>query len=200
MHTENLIKMLILVGPSYCGKTHLQERLLKIGNFKRIISSTSRKMREGEKDGIHYFFRDRIEMLKKLENDRFLQSVEYGGNIYGTEMHLYEDLINSETTGIFVATPEAINDTIDMLKTRGISVDMSVVYFAVSDDLLRSHGAGNDSLRDQRADTRKTFMEMYNRGDFKKDNINIKIISDGDVNDDLAENLNRELFEVKKAS
>ena len=48
------------------------------------VSATTRAPRQGETDGISYYFLDREEFLRRAEDDGFLEWAEYAGNCYGT--------------------------------------------------------------------------------------------------------------------
>ena len=56
--------LLIISGPSGSGKGTIVERLCEKNNFSLSISATTRKPREYEKDGVHYFFHTREEPRK----------------------------------------------------------------------------------------------------------------------------------------
>ena len=50
--------VIILSAPSGCGKdTIISKAMEKDGTLKYAISSTTRKPREGEIDGVHYIFK-----------------------------------------------------------------------------------------------------------------------------------------------
>ena len=48
------------------------------------ISATTRKPREGEKDGREYFFLEKEEFEKKISQDEFIEYAKYVDNYYGT--------------------------------------------------------------------------------------------------------------------
>jgi guanylate kinase len=74
--------MILLIGHSAAGKTTIEKELHKQG-FDRIISYTSRPMREGEINGIDYHFISETEFLYGLENGFFSESTNYRGWHYG---------------------------------------------------------------------------------------------------------------------
>jgi len=72
-------------GPSGSGKDTVLNKLISKRDDTRIsISMTTRKPREGEVDGVHYYFVDRDFFEKKIEADGVLEYAEYAGNLYGT--------------------------------------------------------------------------------------------------------------------
>jgi len=79
--------VLVLSGPSGAGKSSLIKRIEpEIGEYYFSISSTTRAMREGEKDGVEYHFIDVEEFKKDIDNDDFLEYAVVHGNYYGTSI------------------------------------------------------------------------------------------------------------------
>ena len=78
-------KLVVISGSSGVGKgTVIKEFLSRNPEFKLSISCTTRLPREGEKDGVNYFFLSREEFLNAIEEDKFLEWAEFSGNMYGT--------------------------------------------------------------------------------------------------------------------
>lgn len=83
-------KLIVISGPSGVGKgtivKHLQDRY-KEENKKLYlsISCTTRNPREGEVDGVNYYFITEEEFKEKINNNDFLEYNQYGtGKYYGT--------------------------------------------------------------------------------------------------------------------
>lgn len=75
----------IVTAPSGAGKTSLVRELVKGDDSLRIsVSHTTRPRRDGERDGIDYFFVEREEFQRKLEAGAFLEHAEVYGHYYGT--------------------------------------------------------------------------------------------------------------------
>lgn len=77
-------KLYIISGPSGAGKGTICKRLLEETALELSISMTTRAPREGEIDGIHYYFVSHDEFLAYIDNDGFLEHAEIYGNRYGT--------------------------------------------------------------------------------------------------------------------
>ncbi|WP_114352760.1 guanylate kinase [Saliterribacillus persicus] len=83
--------LFILSGPSGVGKGTVRKSLFeKDTNLKYSISMTTRKMREGEKDGIDYFFRTHEEFEKMIDENKLLEHANFVGNYYGTPREYVE--------------------------------------------------------------------------------------------------------------
>ena len=77
--------MVILSAPSGCGKDTVFREILKIRNdVCESISATTRSPREGEVNGVNYYFHSVEEFERMVENDEFLEYVSYAGKYYGT--------------------------------------------------------------------------------------------------------------------
>lgn len=89
-HNHGLL--IVLSGPSGCGKGTLVAELLKRGDCAVSVSATTRQPREGEIDGTHYFFVTREEFEQRIAENRLLEHAEYCGNYYGTPREEVERL------------------------------------------------------------------------------------------------------------
>jgi len=89
--------LVILSGPSGSGKTSIAREVCKrIGLDKTYfsISTTTRPPREGEKNGIDYFFVTKDEFLEDIDNNQFLEWAEVHGNYYGTSLKQIKEALN----------------------------------------------------------------------------------------------------------
>ena len=79
--------VLVLSGPSGAGKSSLINKIAhEIGEHYFSISTTTRPMREGEVDGVHYHFVSESEFKRDIEEDSFLEYALVHGNYYGTSL------------------------------------------------------------------------------------------------------------------
>ena len=79
---------------SGAGKTTLKDKV--IGEFPDIvysISATTRSPREGEVNGVHYFFKTKEEFEKLIKEDGLIEWNEVHGNYYGTPKSFVEDML-----------------------------------------------------------------------------------------------------------
>ena len=86
--------LIIVSAPSGCGKSTVVHRLMeKRENLRFSVSATTRKPREGETDGVDYYFVSRQEFRRMVDEDEFLEHAEYVGNCYGTPRAPVEALL-----------------------------------------------------------------------------------------------------------
>ncbi len=79
--------ILIISGPSGAGKSSLIKAAREqIGDFYFSISTTTRPPREGERDGVDYFFVDHETFEEDIKAGEFLEYAQVHGNYYGTSL------------------------------------------------------------------------------------------------------------------
>jgi len=94
----------VFIGPSGSGKTTMSRLMKEIhpGTIE-FISTTTRAPRQGEVEGIDYYFIEKNEFLTKLRNNEFVEHVEYSGNCYGlTKDAVYDALGKSDKCVVVV--------------------------------------------------------------------------------------------------
>lgn len=75
--------MIVITGPSASGKTMIAKGLENKYGFKKAITTTTRELREGEVDGVDYFFISKEEFERRLKEGLFVEYTLYNGNYYG---------------------------------------------------------------------------------------------------------------------
>ncbi|MBR0284383.1 MAG: guanylate kinase [Selenomonadaceae bacterium] len=79
--------LIVVSGPSGTGKgTVCKELLAKLPEMAYSISATTRQPREGELDGVNYYFLTREKFTQMIEEGGFLEWAEVYGNYYGTPL------------------------------------------------------------------------------------------------------------------
>ncbi|MBL4952626.1 guanylate kinase [Neobacillus sp. OS1-32] len=88
--------LIVLSGPSGVGKGTVRKEIFSQPDtaFEYSISVTTRKPREGEVDGVDYFFKTREEFENLIKNDKLLEYAEFVGNYYGTPVDYVQQTLN----------------------------------------------------------------------------------------------------------
>lgn len=120
-------KTFIVSGPSGVGKSTVLKSLLeRRRDVYFSVSATTREIRPGEENGVHYHFLEVDTFRQWIAREEFLEYAEYVGNFYGTPkryvdeaMDRGEDVIldieiqgaiqvkskRPETVSVFIAPP-----------------------------------------------------------------------------------------------
>lgn len=117
--SENKAKLFVVSAPSGCGKGTILSEVIKAKKFHYSVSCTTRTPRDGEVDGVNYYFIDKEKFKQMAEQGQFLEYAKFASNYYGTpEKAVRESLekgidivLEIETKGAFQireAMPEAV--------------------------------------------------------------------------------------------
>ena len=120
-------KLFVMSAASGAGKTTLKDMVIKdFPDIKYSISATTRKPREGELDGVHYFFKTKEEFEQMIKDNALVEYNLVHGNYYGTPKSFVEktlaegnrvlfdldvfgkvnfDKVYPDATGIFIMPP-----------------------------------------------------------------------------------------------
>ncbi|EAI3519569.1 guanylate kinase [Campylobacter jejuni] len=95
--------VLLISGPSGAGKSTLLKKLFDEFEDELYfsISSTTRKPREGEKNGIHYHFISHEEFQKGIDSDHFLEWARVHENFYGTSLKYTQNALDNGKIVVF---------------------------------------------------------------------------------------------------
>lgn len=88
--------LLVISGPSGVGKGTVCSALRKkMPHLTYSVSVTTRVPREGEIDGVNYFFRSVDQFKAMIQHGELIEWAEYVGNYYGTPQQFVDDTIKS---------------------------------------------------------------------------------------------------------
>lgn len=94
--------ILVLSGPSGAGKSTLLNKVIDdIGECYFSISTTTRPIREGEENGVHYHFVSEEEFEQDIQEDMFLEHAYVHGNYYGTSIKPVKSALKAAKLVIF---------------------------------------------------------------------------------------------------
>ncbi len=103
--------LIVVSGPSGTGKGTVCKELLN--NHKEIsysVSATTRAPREGEVNGVNYYFHDKKTFEDMIENGELLEWAQVYGNYYGTPLKpIREQLAAGKDILLEIDTQGAMN-------------------------------------------------------------------------------------------
>jgi len=107
--------MIILVGASASGKTEIAKILAKKYGIAKAITHTTRQMREGERDGIDYFFVTKDAFRDLMARSSFVETTTYNDNYYGCSKSQVSD------DKAVIVDPNGLHAFLDLRDPRVIS-------------------------------------------------------------------------------
>lgn len=124
-----MFKIIALIGEAGSGKDSIMQNILKKRPlvFNEIISCTTRPMREGEVEGVNYFYLTPEEFTDKVLNGEMLEATNFNNWFYGTSY----DSLRPDCLNIGVFNPDGIRA---MSKMSDLDV---TVYKIVCSDKMR---------------------------------------------------------------
>ena len=89
---EHRGKLIVVSGPSGAGKSTVIAKVMeRRSDLCFSVSATTRKPRDGEVDGVNYFFVSGVEFDRMIGDDELLEHAEYNRNNYGTPRAYVEE-------------------------------------------------------------------------------------------------------------
>lgn len=157
-------KLFVFTGPSGTGKgTILSQVLAAEPQLRLSVSATTRQPREGEVNGVHYWFMSQADFESKIEQDAFLEHACYVGNYYGTpEQPVNDQLAN----GYDVILEIEVQGAMQIHKKRPDAVMVFVAPPSVEELANRLRGRGTESedkvaARLAQAQTELTYQSQF---------------------------------------
>ena len=164
-------KLIVITGPSGVGKgTIVRSLLQRHPELCLSVSTTTRKPRSGEVEGIDYYFTSKDDFERAIALSEFLEWAEYAGNYYGTPKTEVKELLDRGKLVIL---------EIELLGARAIAKifpDARRIFIlppslAQLEERLRKRGKDSESAIEQRLARAKEEIAA-------KDEFEIQIVND----------------------
>lgn len=150
-NNNNLGSILIVSGPSGSGKTSICKKVVDdLPSTILSLSTTTRDIREGEKNDVDYHFVTREEFIQDINDDNFLEWAEVHDNFYGTSKLIVEKALSEGKTIVFdidVQGHKAIREQYPDITT---SVFVTTKDITTLKDRLKSRGTDNQEIIEKR--------------------------------------------------
>lgn len=119
-------KIIAIMGKAGSGKDTIATALATRfpNNFNHIINCTTRPMREGEKEGVNYFYLTDEEFVQRTVNGDMLETTTFNGWCYGTA----KSCLSNKSINIGVFNPTGVRS---LLANKDI--DVTVFYVRAGD-------------------------------------------------------------------
>ncbi len=165
--------LILISAPSGGGKTTLCQQLLAARpGMARVVTCTTRAPREGEQEGIDYYFLDAASFLKRVQAGNFLEHATVYGNSYGTlksevlgKLRNGQDvLLNVDVQGAATIRQRAIEDP--ELKHTLISVFLTPSSMTVLEARLRRRGTDSEAVIQKRLSVARQEIAQWKNFDY----------------------------------
>lgn len=128
--------VVILSGVSGAGKDTIKNELIKTNEeIISLPSYTSRKPRQGEKEGVQYHFVEKSKFEQMIVNEEFYEYNEHHGNFYGTSKKLMNEKISS---GKIIVKDIEVNGTENLIKLLKGDMKIITIFLRVERAELKS--------------------------------------------------------------
>ena len=164
MKTKGML--LVVSGPSGAGKGTICDALrCHFPHMGYSVSMTTRAPREGEKDGVNYFFTDNDSFEKLLEKDAFLEYAKVYDHYYGTPK---DYVFNRMDEGHHVMLEIDIQGAMQIKKAYPDAVCIYVVppSLEILSRRLRNRRTDSDEVIQKRLDKARTELDWIDKYDY----------------------------------
>lgn len=163
-------QLVIISSPSGGGKDSVINALLKIlSNSARLITTTSRPLRPGNKNGIDYYFISEEEFKGKIKNKDLLEYNIYAGNYYGSEKKYLEEALSKHD---WVLTQIEVNGkhNLDKAGVKNIAIFLLPESLEILTERIRKRGGVSE-------ETIKERMEIAKNEIIKSEDYDLRIVN-----------------------
>ncbi len=137
----------ILSGPAGAGKTTIWHAIEKEAtHIEKVVTTTSRTIREGEKDGTHYHFLTKGEFEAQIHTGNLIEYAIVHTNYYGSTYSELERIINNSKSPIYIIEPQWMVHLKPLLEDKWYTVVTIFLLPPSLDELKkRLHGRGTET-------------------------------------------------------
>lgn len=136
--------LIVLSGPSGVGKGTVCGALREHDTHIRYsVSATTRAPREGEEEGVNYFYKSKEEFQRMIQDGELLEYAQYVDNFYGTPREYVEKMIHD---GHDVILEIEVQGALQVKKTFPEGVFIFLMPPNLNELRNRIEGRGTESL------------------------------------------------------
>ena len=159
--------ILVLSGPSGAGKsTIIHAAAEAIGEFYFSVSTTTRAPREGEINGVDYYFVSKEEFEEGIKRGEFLEYAIVHGNYYGTSLLPVKKALSEGKLVIFDIDVQGHRLVRKAMGDIVVSAFITPPSLQVLQERLTSRGSDRMDIIQKRLENAKEEIEAIHEYDF----------------------------------
>lgn len=139
---KNKGRLIVFSAPSGCGKGTMLAEILKDESFRCSVSATTRKPREGEVEGVNYYYITNEEFENRVANGEFLEHAGYCDHYYGTLKSEVDPYLEK---GINVVLEIEVQGAMNIRKARPDALLVFIAPPSVQELSRRLHKRGTET-------------------------------------------------------
>jgi guanylate kinase len=157
--------LIVLSGPSGAGKSTICQEYVSKYSANLIVSSTTRKPRNGEVDGEDYNFVERSDFENGVAKGLYLEYAEVHNNFYGTPRGQVEDSLRSGRDTILEIDVQG-GLQVKKQMPSAVLVFVRTKSFATLEKRLIGRGTDSDAVIDVRLQNARRELEEMEKYDY----------------------------------
>lgn len=164
----------IISGPSGAGEDSVIKGLEGMFTIEKIITTTTRELRPGEKHGKDYYFISKEEFQKKIKNNEFFEwAEEDNGKFYGGTLTEIKRVENSGKIGIWKIDYKGV------ITAKKLLPQATSVFIYVPPEIIRKRlekrGVHDEKFINSRLDYAQGWFDNEEIFDYKVENVENKL-------------------------
>jgi guanylate kinase len=190
--------LIVLSGPSGVGKGTVRKEIFSQPDtvFEYSVSATTRKPREGELDGVDYFFKTREAFEEMIENDQLLEYAEYVGNYYGTPVDYVRKTLD-EGKDVFLEIEVQGAGQVRKKFPEGLFIFLAPPSLSELENRIVTRGTETEDLIKGRMKAAREELEMMELYDYVVENDRVELACERVKSIVVAEHCRRERVQYR---
>lgn len=159
--------LIVVSAPSGCGKDTIVKKVLERmhGEVHLSVSMTTRPMRDGEAEGVNYYYVSSDEFRSKIDSGEILEYTVYSGNYYGTPAGPVKEQLENGKSVILIIEVEG-GENVKRLFPEAVKVFVIPPTFNELECRLRGRGTDDDETIYSRLEIAKQELSRASEYDY----------------------------------
>ena len=159
LEKKMLTNIFIISGPSGAGEDSIIEGLKEYFILERVITTTTRSMRQGESQGHPYYFISWEQFKKDIQAGKWAEyAKQYNDNLYGVSQEELERVAKSGKTVIWKIEYKGV-ETVKKKYPEIVAIFITVSDLAVLEKRIRRRDTVTEAYIQERMDYTREWMK-----------------------------------------